>query len=508
MKTSEPRTSLTHPLQIAEVRPAPDMGLVGLTLCPGKTQSWGLSGPWTRDLELDLDAIAQWDATIVVTVVEAGELERLKVTGLGEAVRNRHMAWLHLPIRDRGVPDDAFEKDWVDVGERLRARLRSGFNVLVHCMGGLGRAGTIASRLLVELGWTPEEAIRAVRKVRPGALETDAQEDVVYGCIAIAEAQPDQSAQAIRKRAIGALLGLAVGDALGTTLEFSARDSRERVMDIVGSGPFNLEPGQWTDDTSMALALADSLIACDGIDEHDLMTRFVSWMDEGAYASNGRCFDIGMTVRGALKRFIASGDPLAGSTDPKSAGNGSLMRLAPVAVRYWEDDEARRDAAARQSRTTHGAPEAVDACVAFADMLAEAIAGKPLSAVLRERVTDPPYAGTIATIMAGAWRGKKRSEINSSGYVAHSLEAALWCVARTTTFADAIILAANLGDDADTVAAITGQLAGALYSYHAIPDDWLGTLTGQGMIFAMARRLFDQTSARRILPTNPDVDGQ
>lgn len=504
MKTTEPRTSLTHPLHIAEVSPAPGMGKIGLTLCPGKTQSWGLTGAWERDLCLDLDAIVAWNGAVVVTLVETEELERLQVAGLGEAVRDRHMEWLHLPIRDRGVPDDLFEAAWVEAGECLRDRLRCGFNVLVHCMGGLGRAGTIASRLLVELGWAPGDAIRAVRKVRPGALETDEQEDFVHGCIGVPEAQPDTSATAIRERAIGSLLGLAVGDALGTTLEFSVRDSRPRVIGIEGGGPFRLEPGQWTDDTSMALALADSLIACDGLDEQDLMTRFVSWMDEGAYSSNGRCFDLGNTVRAALDRFKTTGDPIAGSTDPMSAGNGSLMRLAPVAIRDWDDLDILRDAAARQSRTTHCAQEAVDACVAFAEILADAIAGKPRSQVLRDRSNEPPYAGVIAAIMAGSWRGKARHEVRSSGYVVHSLDAAIWCVARTGSFSEAVLLAANLGEDADTVAAITGQLAGALYGYKAIPDDWMGKLVAQGMILSMARQLIDATSAGVAAPDRPE----
>lgn len=503
MKT-EPRTSRSHPLQIAEVRPAPDLGLIGLTLCPGKQQSWGLTGAWARDLALDLDAVAAWNAAIVVTLVEPDELERLEVPTLGAEVEARHMSWIHLPIRDRGVPSEDFEAAWVEVGEDLRSRLRSGFNVLVHCMGGLGRAGTIASRLLVELGWSPEDAIRAVRKVRPGALETDEQEDFVHGCVALPEAQPDQSLAAVRERAIGALLGLAVGDALGTTLEFSLRDSRERISDIVGGGPFKLEPGQWTDDTSMALALADSLIACDGLDERDLMIRFVSWMDEGAYSSTGRCFDVGNTVRAALIRFKQTGDPIAGSNDPYSAGNGSLMRLAPVAIRYWDDRDKLLDAAARQSLTTHGAPEAVDACSAFGDLLADAIAGEPRSDVLANGAGD--WVAPIGGVMAGSWRGKRRHEIQSSGYVVHSLEAALWCVARTGSFEEAVLLAANLGGDADTTAAITGQLAGSIYGYRAIPRDWLGMLAGQGMIFGMARQLVDRSSAGRDLPAFANAD--
>ena len=505
MESIEPRTSISHPLQIGEVRPAPGMGLLGLTLCPGKTQSWGLTGAWARDLGTDLDAVAAWNAAVVVTLIEQDELKRLDVLELGREVADRHMQWLHLPIRDRGVPDAAFEAAWVNAGESLRARLRDGFNVLVHCMGGLGRAGTIASRLLVELEWTPSDAIREVRLVRPGAIETDDQEDFVHGCIAVPEYDPDDSIKSIRQRAVGSLLGLAVGDALGTTLEFATRDSRPRLTGMEGGGPFRLGPGEWTDDTSMALALADSLLECDDLDEHDLMTRFVSWMDEGAYSSNGRCFDIGMTVRAALDRFKRTGDPIAGSTDPMSAGNGSLMRLSPIAIRYWDDSGKRADAAARQSRTTHGAPEAVDACVAFADMLADAIAGKPKSEVLRGRKGEN-WSGGIETVMRRSWRGKGRGAIQSSGYVVHSLGAAIWCVARTGGFAEAVLLAANLGDDADTVSAITGQLAGAVYGYQAIPEFWLGQLTSQNLVFGLARRLIDQTAAKQELPLVPEED--
>lgn len=490
MKITEPRTSKSHPLQIAEIAAGADYGMVGLTLCPGKKQMAGLTGSWDRDLVLDLDTVEAWKAAVVVTLVEAYELERLQVSGLGDAVRNRHMEWVHLPIRDRGVPDAAFEAQWATVGEGLRAQLRSGFNVLVHCMGGLGRAGTIASRLLVELGWTPDDAVSEVRQVRPGAIETGQQLEFVHGCSTVPERAPNQSGVGIRDRAVGSLLGLAVGDALGTTLEFSARDSRPRLIDMVGGGPFQLKPGQWTDDTSMALALADSLVSCDGLDEQDLMTRFVRWMDEGAYASNGRCFDIGMTVRGALTRFKQTGKPISGSTDPMSAGNGSLMRLAPVAIRYRNDRETMRDVAARQSRTTHGAAEAVDACAAFVELLADAIAGKPRTEVLRKR-DELPWSGAIGSIMAGSWRGKTRQAIRSSGYVAHSLEAAIWCVGRTATFGDAVLLAANLCDDADTVAAITGQLAGAIYGMSGIPKRWIELIACRQKIEEAAAQLFE-----------------
>lgn len=482
------RTSQSHPLQIAEIPAGPGFGRVGLTLCPGKKQATGLTGAWARDLTLDLDAVAGWNAAAVVTLVEEHELERLEVTGLGAAVRDRHMEWIHLPIRDRSVPDAAFEAAWETSGEALRARLRSGFNVLVHCMGGLGRAGTIASRLLVELGWTPGDAIREVRRVRPGALETDGQEDFVRDLLPIRERRPRKDNEAICDRAMGAMLGLAVGDALGTTLEFVERDRRPRLTDMVGGGMFSLEPGQWTDDTAMALALADSLLTCDGLDERDLMTRFVSWMEGGAYSSNGRCFDIGITTRSALKRFQETGDPIAGSTDPQSAGNGSLMRLAPVAIRYWNDRDVMDDVARGQSQVTHGASHAIDACIAFSNILANAISGQPRDQALS--IPTGIWVGAIDDIVSGSWRGKPRSQIHSSGYVAHSLEAALWCVGRTGSFAEAVLLAANLGDDADTVAAITGQLAGALHGYSAIPREWLDMLAWRDEIEQLGRRLF------------------
>ncbi len=481
------RTSLSHPLQIAEVRPFDGAGLIGITFLPGKKQSHAATGAWHRDLALDLDAVAAWNAAAVLTLVEHHELATYEVPSLGAEVEARHMPWYHAPIPDQGIPDAGFEEVWGGLAPGLHDRLRNGANVVVHCRGGLGRAGTIAARLMVELGVPHTEAVAQVRSVRPGAIENTRQLNHVMGLRALPEVEADRGPEATRDRAIGALLGLAIGDALGTTLEFSRRDSKPQVRDLVGGGPFRLQPGQWTDDTAMAVALATSLIDRRGLDEADLMERFVAWHEEGEFSCTGTCFDIGITVRQALDRYKRSGDPMAGSTDPMSAGNGSLMRLSPVAIRFWQDRTKLRDVAARQSRTTHGAPEAVDACVAFAEVLADAIAGHPRSQVLRPR--PQAWAGNIGPIMAGAWRGRHRDTINSSGYVAHSLEAALWCVGRTGSFAEAVILAANLGDDSDTVAAITGQLAGALYGKEGIPQEWLAKLAWAMPLEALALEL-------------------
>lgn len=169
------RTSHTHPLQIAELRTGDGWGRIGITFCPGKHDHAAATGAWARDLGLDLDAIVAWGATLVLTLVEPAELQALHVPQLGQEVQRRGLRWAHLPIADVGVPGEPFERAWRTEGAEIRRRLRAGADVLVHCKGGLGRAGMIAARLLVELGWPAEQAIRAVRQVRRGAIETPGQ---------------------------------------------------------------------------------------------------------------------------------------------------------------------------------------------------------------------------------------------------------------------------------------------------------------------------------------------
>ena len=485
---SKVKTSETHPIRVDPVRPKDGFGRIGITLCPGKYYPYGIAGNWDRDLDLDLERIRRWGATAVVSLITEKEMRDLRVQGLSRAVADRHMEWWHLPIPDGQPPDSAFEEAWRVAGPAIRDRLRLGFDVLVHCKGGLGRAGTVAARLLVEFGERPDEAIRQVRAARSEhALETCDQERHVARCTIPVEPLPSTTAESVRDRAIGAFLGLAVGDAVGTTLEFKPRDKQERVKDMVGGGPFGLRPGEWTDDTTMALALAESLAECGALDCRDLMDRFVRWWKRGEYSCTGSCFDIGITTSAALQRYVRTGDPMAGSTDPRSAGNGSLMRLSPVALRFWDDRAQLDSAAAEQSRTTHGAVEAVDACRAFAELLAEAIAGKARADVLAPGRFDG--APEVSRVLGGSWRGKARDEISSSGYVIHTLEAALWSVARTSDFRGAVLLAANLADDADTVAAVTGQLAGALYGLNGIPGEWLERVAWKDRLLDAADRL-------------------
>jgi len=273
----------------------------------------------------------------------------------------------------------------------------------------------------------------------------------------------------------GCLLGLAVGDAVGTTVEFKSRGSFPPVTDMVGGGVFGLKAGQWTDDTSMALCLGTSLVSKNGFDPADQMDRYRDWYQNGYLSSTGNCFDIGNTVRNALERYKQTGDPFSGATDPYSAGNGSLMRLAPIPLFYFPDLEKSIKFAGESSRTTHGALECLEACQLFAEMLFRALSGLSKEEILLNPTVkiSAPKLGEIAR---GNYSQKTIQQIRGTGYVVNSLEAALWCFYQTSTFEAAILQAANLGEDADTTAAICGQIAGAYYGESGIPAKWLENL--------------------------------
>ena len=299
-----------------------------------------------------------------------------------------------------------------------------------------------------------------------------------------------------KERFRGCLLGLACGDAVGTAVEFSPRGTFSPVVDMIGGGPFNLAPGQWTDDTSMALCLAESLIAKSGFDAKDQMERYVRWANEGHMSSTGRCFDIGSTVSEALERFQESGDPFAGSDNPFSAGNGALMRLAPIPMYFLNNRKEVLEYSEKSSMTTHRAPESLQACRVFSWMIAEAMAGASKEKILFSKPKNVlPSASTvkIEEIFAGTYKDKSREQIKSSGYVIHSLEAALWSFWTSNTYEDAILTAVNLGDDTDTVAAICGQLAGAYYGEAQIPANWRNNLAHRSLLESMADMLWQKS---------------
>lgn len=301
-----------------------------------------------------------------------------------------------------------------------------------------------------------------------------------------------------RDRARGAMLGLAVGDALGTTLDFEPPGSFDAIEDMVGGGPFRLKAGQWTDDTAMALCLADSLLSCPDFDPVDQMQRYLRWRDEGYRSSNGQCFDIGNTVSAALRQFEKTGDPMAGPADPFSAGNGSLMRLAPVPLFYAATPELAIHHAETMSRTTHAAYEAVDACRYFSGLICGAMAGvsretlcAPLYHPVRGSWEDAELAPKIAGVAQGSYKSRSPPDIRGTGYVVDALEAALWAFWQAEDFRSGALAAVNLGQDADTTGAIYGQLAGAYFGESGIPDAWLSVLHDAADIRRVADALLD-----------------
>jgi ADP-ribosylglycohydrolase len=301
----------------------------------------------------------------------------------------------------------------------------------------------------------------------------------------------------LQERYRGAMLGLATGDAIGTALEFKPPGTFEPITDMVGGGPFRLEPGQWTDDTSMALCLAESLIEKQGFDPADQMSRYVRWWREGHLSSTGDCFDIGVTISRALARFEVSGEPFSGSTDPHAAGNGSIMRLAPVPLFYGGNPEQAIAMSAESSRTTHGAQTTIDACRYLAALLVGALRRLDKQTLLSDHF-EPfpgcwaahPLCPDIDAIASGSFKYKEPPEIKGSGYVVQSLEAVLWAFYQGSTFEEGCLLAVNLGDDADTTGAVYGQLAGAFYGVNGIPEGWRERLTMQETILDFADRLY------------------
>jgi len=294
-------------------------------------------------------------------------------------------------------------------------------------------------------------------------------------------------------RAQGALLGLACGDAVGTAVEFKLRGTFHPISDMVGGGPFRLQPGQWTDDTSMALCLAESLLEREGFDPGDQMERYRRWFREGYQSSTGRCFDVGSTILEALLRFEETGDPFSGSTEPNRAGNGSLMRLAPVVIFFFPDAEAVDHYSAESSRTTHGAEEAVGACRILGGIFHGALSGAEKDKLLESVPAADWMSSRLREIASGGYREKAVDQIRATGYAVDTLEAALWSFWTSSSFEEAILTATNLGDDSDTTAAICGQVAGAHYGKHAIPEGWLEKLWEGEKIATKASDLFSSS---------------
>ncbi len=275
-----------------------------------------------------------------------------------------------------------------------------------------------------------------------------------------------------------------VGDALGVTNEFTSKSSVKPIDDMVGGGVFNLQPGEWTDDSSMMLCMLVSYVEKGTFDPRDQMDRYVMWYRQGYLSSTGECFDIGGTTRWALSQYMRyPNEPFAGPMDYNSSGNGSLMRLAPTPMFFAHSFDEAVKHSGLSSKTTHGSELCVDACRYYGGLIWGAIHGADKTTLLSPMYSPVegyweayPLNEMIAKIALGSYKGKTAAEISGSGFVVDSMEAALWCFHTTDNYRDCVLAAVNLGQDADTTAAIAGQLAGAYYGFESIPEKWVKLL--------------------------------
>jgi len=474
--------------------------------CYWVSQGQLLAGEYPRDKDESasiqkINALLQAGVTAFIDLTQESD-DLLPYT---ELLQGTH--YHRFPVRDISVPSStALTKDILDT---IDDHINRGRIVYVHCWGGVGRTGTIVGCWLARRGYEGHAALSTLQElwrqcpksVHRNSPETEEQKQYILNW-----KEPQVTSL---KRYLGCMLGLAVGDAVGTTVEFKAPGTFPLVRDMVGGGPFGLQPGEWTDDTSMALCLAQSLVSCKGFNAHDQIKRYIRWWKEGYLSSNGKCFDIGNTVSQALQKYQASNDPFAGSSDSNTAGNGSLMRLASIPLFFAADPEKAIMMCAESSRTTHGSRACLDACRYFGGLLIGAIQGVTKEELLSPHFTPIatlwdriPLCHEINEVAKGSFKCKEPPEIVGSGYVVKALEAALWAFYRSTTFEEGCLLAVNLGNDADTTAAIYGQIAGAYYGLDGIPVRWLDRLVHKDDIVDITRQLYAQS----VIQFHADLD--
>lgn len=427
-----------------------------------------------------------------------------------KAASGLHIVYERKPIPDHSIP--SAPETMVEIHEYLDSALAAGHCVYLHCHAGIGRTGTVLGCYFVHRGMLPDAALDHVNslwranqrsKNWPHTPETDEQYEYVLRWRAVRsrpEPPPSRAdlgaARVVRDRYLGVLLGLAAGDALGAAVQYRVPGSFTPLGDLLGGGPFEMPRGGWTDDTAMALCLAESLVERGEFDAADQVARYRRWQREGYLSSTGQCVGITATVARALATAQWSGKPFAGSHDPARNDKDALTRVAPAVLYFLAEPGAAIRYAAEAARITDQSPVVLDACRYFAALLIGALQGAsrqqllspgyvPVKGLWNERPLKP----AIAAIAAGSFRSKAPPEITGGGGVVEALEAVLWALDRAQSFREGALLTVNLGLDADVTGALFGQLGGALYGVGAIPAGWRSALLRRDLIEQLADRL-------------------
>jgi ADP-ribosylglycohydrolase len=417
-----------------------------------------------------------------------------------------HVAYVRKPIPDHGLP---LEPDhMVEILSYLRDALEDGRRVYLHCRAGIGRTGMTVGCHLVEQGLDGGAALAKLNELWLGCArsqawpqvpETAEQVEFVRGWSSRREPtlneQLMEAARTLRDRFQGALLGLAVGDALAAATQFRRPRGFEPIGDLLGGGPFDLPRGAWSDDTAMALCLAESLLESGGFDPRDQMERYGRWQQQGHLSATGQCLGITASVARALATAQWRRQPFSGSHDPERLDPEVLPRVASVVLfRFAQPQLAVREAG-DSARATCQAPLVIDLCRLYGAMLHAALSGAGREAVLsppQSVFRDGSLKPRVATLLRGSYRDKEPGRIRAAADALHVLEAALWAFERSTTFRDGALLAANLGENSDAVTATYGALAGAHYGVGAIPPAWRESLARREIIVDLADRLLAQ----------------
>jgi len=304
-----------------------------------------------------------------------------------------------------------------------------------------------------------------------------------------------------RERLYGGLLGLTVADALGVPVEFRTRSVLDQnpVTEMFGYGTYNQPPGTWSDDSTMTWCTVESLALQPQYDTEDMAGRFVQWLTKGYMTPHDELFDIGNATREALERYRTEAvwAKFAGLTSEFSNGNGSLMRILPIAFYVQDREPEERDRIVSEvSSITHRHPRSILACQIYVEIALHLLHGDSADQAYRSGIEQISARhrghtewGAFTRIWDGGLASLQRDEIRSSGYVVDTLEASLWCMLTTSTYAESVLKAVNLGEDTDTTAAITGGLTGILYGESAIPTEWLSQIVKIDELRALTAQL-------------------
>lgn len=496
-------TSLNNPLKIASVEVPFSQAVIGMTLCPGKHQINALSGHFQRDLQLDLDLIKSWGASAVVSLMSDDELTSLQVANLGAEVEARGMLWFQLPIADQALPDEIFARQWVYAGLRLRTLLRKGQRILIHCRSGLDRTGLIAARLLIELAMPAEQAFAAVRRARPGCLETAREEQYLR---AIQVTNNDSWLD----RVLGCLIGGAVGDAFGYAVEFDALEKIRRRFGPAGLTKPRFHGGKLvvSDDTQMTLFTLEGMLRCTNKAgevvspemTNEIRLAYLDWYaTQSVYSATPRDHYGWLATRKALRASRAPGNSClsalrAGGTGSiatpcnDSKGCGGVMRTAPIGFLHDVDHfRLGADAAA----LTHGHVDGWAPAGVLPRIVARLIAGDDALPAVRNSFSDAgewehlygrvantePYRQAIRLAQEMRFNPCDAIRQLGEGWVGEeALAIGIYAFLSARDFKDALCRATNHDGDSDSTAAIAGQLWGAQRGLSDIPHEWIRRL--------------------------------